>query len=350
MTAVPKKTTDDVSRSQLIPLLCNPETVIAFLSIAILLSILFEVLRVPLLEFDLIHMLFYFLSIAGTLCLAGAILCSMRELANRWHTGLVGVLALAIVIVSAAFVNLLFFDALRKAGEPALLFILRASIISAILGLIILGYLHLQESIRIHRELEFQGRLKMLQARIQPHFLFNSLNSISSLVMFDANKAEQAIMDLSDLFRSTLKEDARATIESEMKIVNSFIRMEKLRLGERLNVEWQVDSDLLQQDIIHLSIQPLVENAIIHGIHKIPEGGTVGISIQREGRQIVVTVTNPLVGGKEKEGASAGTRMALNNIRSRLDVLFSSEAELVTRAENGRFTALFRYPIAGRDE
>lgn len=340
----------EFENNNLLPVLCNRETVFAFGGIAILLGLLFEVLRVPLQDFDMLRFILYIFNIASTLALTGIVLCGIRNWVSQFHNGVIALIAFIITIGAAAIVNLFFFGSLHKEeGESIVLYIIRAAIISGILGAIVLRYLHLQQSIRIHREKELEGRIKMLQAKIRPHFLFNSLNSISSLVMFDSEKAERAIDDLADLFRSTLKEDMHSTIQSELKVVESFVRMEELRLGDRLKMEWDVDISLMNHPIIHLSIQPLVENAILHGIHKLPKGGTIKVTIKREGLYISVTVTNP-VPNQEDAGVGQvnkkeGNRMALQNIRSRLEVLFSHEAELITEQKDGYYMARFYYPF-----
>jgi len=153
------------------------------------------------------------------------------------------------------------------------------TLITLIVGCLSLRFLY------VHYEMQYQQRQLMqahydaLQARIKPHFLFNSLNSIACLVGVDAEKAEDAILNLSDLLRMTLGERASHTLSDELDLCQKYLHIEKLRMAERLNVDMSINPDALSLMIPSLSLQPLLENAVLHGLQQIPEGGAIKMKI-----------------------------------------------------------------------
>ncbi len=197
-------------------------------------------------------------------------------------------------------------------------------------------------------EAEANARMRSLQARIHPHFLFNALNTISSLIDDKPNEAEQATLDLSDLLRSGLSERSRHSIDEELELVRGYLRIESLRLGERLEVDWQLADDLpLEAELPVLLIQPLVENAVVHGIARLPAGGRLLIRGERTRRgRIRFLVENPLPGETDDAGQEKGNRMAQDNVRQRLDLAWEEGARLRTRQEDGRFSAELVLPVS----
>ena len=161
--------------------------------------------------------------------------------------------------------------------------------------------------------------MRALQARIRPHFLFNSMNTIASLTRTDPERAEEAVEDLADLFRANLNEKRSSiTLKEELEVARIYQRIEQLRLGERLHVIWDVADLPMRALVPGLLMQPLLENAIYHGIEPRPGGGIVTVSGALDGDIIALTVRNPLpeAGGD----AHAGNRIALENIRERMDL------------------------------
>ncbi|MES1195421.1 MAG: histidine kinase, partial [Steroidobacter sp.] len=151
-------------------------------------------------------------------------------------------------------------------------FLLRTFAITFIVSSLTLRYFHIAGEWRSSVELEAQARIRALQARIRPHFLFNSMNTIASLTRTDPQRAEAAVEDLADLFRANLR-DARGhiSLQDELEIARIYQRIEQLRLGDRLQVEWQVDALPMQAQVPCLLIQPLIENAVYHGIEPLPD-------------------------------------------------------------------------------
>jgi two-component system sensor histidine kinase AlgZ len=175
-----------------------------------------------------------------------------------------------------------------------------------------------------------EARLQALQARIRPHFLFNSINAVLSLIRQDPRRAEQVLEDLADMFRVLMADNRQLTlIAREIDLAKQYLSIEQLRLGERLQVEWDT-ADLPQDALIPpLVLQPLLENAVYHGIEPRTEPGTITIRIYRDRDQIRVLLRNPY---REEGIHHPGNRMALANIRERLALHFDAEASIKTTA------------------
>ena len=171
-----------------------------------------------------------------------------------------------------------------------------------------------------------EARLQALQARIRPHFLFNSLNAVLSLVRSDPRRAEHALENMADLFRA-LMNDARhlAPLEDEVALTRAYLELEQLRLGDRLQVAWHIGKMPGAALIPPLVIQPLVENAVYHGIEPQPTGGEISLNIYRSGDKVHIVVRNPIAA---EASHHKGNRIALENIRERLLLHFDLDAQL----------------------
>jgi two-component system sensor histidine kinase AlgZ len=153
-------------------------------------------------------------------------------------------------------------------------------------------YLHWQSDMRL--QIQAQARLQALQARIRPHFLFNSMNTIASLTHDQPDLAEHAIENLSDLFRASLAAESSISLQQELDLTRSYIDLEALRLGERLEVRWNLPAREPSLSLPALTLQPLVENAIYHGIEPLPDGGVIEVSIDASDSAIIIAISNPL--------------------------------------------------------
>ncbi|MDR2189251.1 MAG: histidine kinase [Azonexus sp.] len=172
-----------------------------------------------------------------------------------------------------------------------------------------------------------RARLAALNARIRPHFLFNSLNAVLSLTRSRPEVAETALESLADLFRAAMHDPAeRVSLHEEIELARQYLELEQLRLGQRLTVDWQVAADV-DRDLRMppLMLQPLLENAIGHGIEPAPTGGTVRIAISQDADALRITISNPVSG---RAAHSEGKHMALANIRERLALYYDLEARL----------------------
>lgn len=170
----------------------------------------------------------------------------------------------------------------------------------------------------------YQARLQALQARIRPHFLFNCINSVLGVVRSEPKRAETALEDMADLFRMAMTDTGELVpLRKELELSRQYLALERLRLGERLAVNWEVHEMPGDALIPPLLLQPLLENAVYHGIEPLAEGGAIDIRLYRDGKEMHIDISNPR---PESEEPHAGNRMALGNIRERLALQFDIEA------------------------
>ena len=187
-----------------------------------------------------------------------------------------------------------------------------------------------------------EARLQALNARIRPHFLFNSLNAVLSLIRRDPKRAERALEDLADLFRVLMSDSRRfVRLAEEIAMLERFANLEQLRLGERLRVTWEVDQAPENALVPPLMLQPLLENAVYHGVEPGLGSGEVVIHIEARGERVLVRVANPF---QPQAAQRPGNRMALDNLRERLELFFDAEARLGTRVAHGRFEVQIEFP------
>lgn len=222
-------------------------------------------------------------------------------------------------------------------------------VIAAILSGILLRYLYLQQQLRNQQQAEMQARIQALQSRIRPHFLFNSMNAIASLISTDPETAERVVEDLSELFRASLAEPTLIPLERELTLCKHYLEIEQLRLGRRLQVDWQIGSYTSEVKIPSLMLQPLVENAIFHGVEPMPKGGKITIKVSQNDKQLSIVISNPYVlvkrNSQNHDHSQRHNRMALDNIRRRLTAHFGGAARLSSSAENGVFTTYIFCPL-----
>lgn len=200
-----------------------------------------------------------------------------------------------------------------------------------------------------------EARLQALQARIRPHFLFNSLNAVLSLIRTEPRQAEATLEDLADLFR-VLMRDARdvTSLEEEIRLCRQYLSIEKVRLGERLQVQWRAfnisDKVLRRARVPSLLLQPILENAVHYGVEPAAEPVVIEIEVTRKGDSIHILVINPLPAQNESAYANkVGNHMALQNIRERLALLYDVEAQLSATEKDGRFEVHLHFPYVRGD-
>ena len=249
------------------------------------------------------------------------------------------VVTLVVAAVSAAYLRTL----AALFGEP-----IRG--IGNILGLCVLLTAALLIYFRLltkaHSPALAEARLQALQARIRPHFLFNSLNAVLALIRRDPQRAERSLEDLADLFR-TLMSDARQFVRlaDEIALLERYAEIEQLRLGERLRITWDLDSAPSDALLPPLVLQPLLENAIYHGVEPGTGASDVLVRITRRGDRVLAQIENPYL---EAEVKRAGNRMALENIRERLQLFFDAEARITIKAAGGRYSVELEIPYKVR--
>lgn len=327
-----------------VPALCEPEALLTLVLLAELL-VLVLVLAEPITNgFDWVRLALTSLFVQWIMLLSAALLCRLRPWLARCRPAIAG-LGCCLIVLALTLSCTALAEMHQLAGPPSMesTLYLRHGLISVIMTALLLRYFYLQSQWRVQQRAELQARLEALQARIRPHFLFNSLNSIASLVVSDPTKAEQAVLDLSDLFRASLaRPGALVSWREEKVLTQRYLAIEQYRFGTRLQVEWLVDSVPDELPIPPLTLQPLVENALIHGVAPRIDGGLVRIEASCRDGRFEMQVSNPLP--ESGSPVSRGTQQGLANIEARLAALFGPDASLSVERRHGRHFTCLRYP------
>ena len=286
-------------------------------------------------------------------CVAVLCLCQrwLERLSDMWLATASYLVTLVVGLVITELAWWLFSDWESETGRILIehpQFFLKSMAITAIVSALSLRYFYVRHQWGRRIKSESESRYQALQSRIRPHFLFNCMNTIASLTRRNPALAEQVTEDLSDLFRVTLS-DARnlGSLNDEIELCNRYLRIETLRLGDRLEVDWQLQG--LPDDVAFpvLCLQPLLENAIYHGIEQLPGGGLISIRGRLAGAYIEITITNPVPGRPPER--EQGNRLALANVRERLATLYRQEDLVQVRDDAGMFSITIRIPYPYED-
>ena len=243
---------------------------------------------------------------------------------------------LAVVLVLVALYHAL---VVRLPAEPPPS-LAAALALAALVAIGLLGYLRLLA--KAYSPALVEARLQALQARIRPHFLFNSLNAVLSLIRRDPKRAERALEDLADVFRTLMSEPRQfVRLADEISLLERYAGIEQLRLGERLRITWELDTAPTDALLPPLVLQPLLENAVFHGVEPGTAAGEVLVRIERRGDRVLARIENPYVADQQRR---VGNRMALENIRERLALFFDAEARIETSADGRRYRVEIEMP------
>jgi two-component system sensor histidine kinase AlgZ len=217
--------------------------------------------------------------------------------------------------------------------------------LTTLISALALRYFYVSEQWRARVKAASKAEVDALQARIRPHFLFNSMNTIASLVRSDPVTAERAVEDLSELFRAALGAgEGESTLAEEITLAERYLAIEALRLGPRLQVSWQVDPQAPRElRMPRLVLQPLLENAVLHGIAPLPAGGRIDIEVAREPGRLRIEVRNPCLPARERD---AGNHHAQDSIAQRLAYHFGSQARLSRGFEDGTYRCQLLLPLS----
>lgn len=288
------------------------------------------------------------------LCSIG-LLCVLRPWLLRLNVTMAGVLSYVAMLVVTLIVSECAYQLMLYTGTPGdtkmhIEFLLHALGVSAILSGIGLRVIYLQYQQKIHIQANANARIQALQARIRPHFLFNSLNTIASLIPSSPKHAEEAVENLSDLFRASIGPSSQlVSLDREMQIARGYLDIEQLRLGDRLKVDWRLD-DLPGSALLPiLTLQPLLENAIFHGIEMLPEGGEIQVIGTRKDNKLCIEMTNPCPTAQHTP-RSQGNHMAMDNIAERLRIAFGREAGLNMQRFEYQCVLEIVFPFVESDE
>jgi two-component system sensor histidine kinase AlgZ len=277
----------------------------------------------------------------------GVALCKLRPLFLRLpgHASYAAVWMSMVLIVVAGSALVHWLDGLLQMSllrDSTGDFVLNNTVIAALLGAAMLRYFYLLAQWQTRLEAVSQAQVAALQARIRPHFLFNSMNTVAALVRVDPAAAERTVEDLSELFRAALGEHSTrdGTLGEELGLVDRYLDIEQLRLGDRLRVRRELDDLPDAFPLPRLLLQPLVENAVRHGIQPLREGGEVILRGRRERGDILIEIDNPLA----SEPAPGGHGHGLDNVRRRVAYRYGPRARVIAGPEGGRFIVRLQLP------
>lgn len=358
MTPKPATQGDLNARRHFLPDLCQSQPVFLLVLVAELVALLLSITATGLQHFswDVLAITSFYVQWIVLIC--ALLLCRLRNwLSHFSHTvaasfcyGLVLLVTVLMSLLGQWFIHWL---ARLATTSEALVSPLALDywqlgenlLIAAILSGIVLRYFYLQQQLNDQRQGALEARIQALQSRIRPHFLFNSMNSIASLIATDPERAEWVVEDLSELYRASLAEPALTSLTRELELCRHYLDIEQLRLGTRLRVAWEIEVDPASTGIPGLLLQPLLENAIFHGIEPLPDGGEIRVRITRKSRQIQLALTNPVAirPGNLRDN-TRHNRMAVANIHHRLQAHYGDQARMSTVIDHDSYTTLISWP------
>jgi len=332
-----------------LPDFCDAGTVFVVVLLAQLVAILLTIAAHDTPGMFLIELSKTSLFVLWLALLSIGVMCLFRkklESAGKTRAFVISFVVLLVLCVALAEIA---YQLTRIFGESVIIedshtrFILRTFAISTIVIALAMRYLYVSSEWRRSIVLEAQARISALQALIRPHFLFNSMNTIASLTRTDPQQAEEAVEDLSDLLRANLGGSGdRTSLKAELEVAAIYQRIEKLRLGDRLNVRWNVADLPMRALIPSLTIQPLLENAIYHGIELLPDGGEVTVTGKRDDDYLDITISNPVAMGEKR--ATGGNQMALANIRQRFELAYGNRGTVDVEDTPSAYAVRLRFP------
>ncbi len=335
-----------------LPNLCQPRSFIRSMVSAELLAVVLALAVAHDLMDFLVRLGFHSLFVLWVALSSVLVICLINRFYRAPSTHIATVMVITVVLsftLIASFMGMLLMGVGGEGQDSmaaSILFFLKNAVISLVISLVTLRYFYVQGQWEASVEADSSAKYEALQSRMRPHFLFNSLNTIAHLVHKDPQQAEDALLDLADIMRTTLDRRTRISLQEELDVTMRYLRMEILRLGKRrLTVVWDMDRNTLPFDmeVLPLILQPLVENAIYHGIQPRKDGGTLGISLYDAGDHLVVSVTNPL----PPASASAhqkGNHIAQENMKNRLHLAYGERANLQIQKTPQQYRVSFSIP------
>lgn len=288
------------------------------------------------------------LSVSVLLCVSRR---ALSDLPRR--TGALAAVALATLVagIAAAIVHGLF-TSVGATGDATGFwrFVSGSAAVVALITALALRYFYVIDRWQAQVGAQARAEVDALQARIRPHFLFNSMNMIAGLLRRDPEVAERAVLDLSDLFRAALGAgEGNSTLAEEVQLAERYLDIEQLRLGERLQVEWHKTEPLpWQLAMPRLLLQPLIENAVLHGVSRLPQGGTIRIELEAGDARLRIAIGNPSLPPGEAQGKGRGVHgagHAQRSIAHRLGYAFGSRARMTSAWHDGYYRCELDLPL-----
>jgi two-component system sensor histidine kinase AlgZ len=344
-----------------IPNLCHGQGLLGLFVMAALLALLLALVHSGIADFDFIWLGKAALLIFWIALLSALLLCSARDYLIDLPLPRAALANYLLVLLAATLCAVVaeYWRQYSAAGQwrADLFAILDIVLIAAIPAGVILRLYYLQQRLHQQQSAGLEARLQALQAKIRPHFLFNSMNSLATLIHIDADRAEKIVENLSDLFRYALQNSSDVSLREEVDACQRYLEIEKMRLDERLEYSWDIKLDINAIRVPALILQPLIENAVFHGIQPAVDGGAVYITIFNDEKPgwITIDLVNSLPEvlanrdtADRNTAATSGHQMALENLRCRLDTFFNGLAELDEAVIHNHYHTRIRFkPLEG---
>jgi len=341
--------------SHFLPNFCRGRSIFGIILVAELLAVVFTLVTRRISANIFQDLLLISLFVQWIALLSAAILCASRRflntLPNHRALGIAYLILLGVELVTSELaVWVLYWLGSVGTYRPDwyAYFHFQNFTVAAIIDALALRYFLARHQLRQRSLSEARARIDALRSRIRPHFLFNTMNTIASLIRSAPDKAEAAIEDMADLFRNMLGESENLIpVNNEIAIARRYLDIEALRLDSRLRVEWDVGKFPRRAIMPVLTLQPLLENAIHHGIEPIPAGGSILIRLWEDGETLHIAVTNPLTRTRSKSTQVPRGDRTLESLKMRLTSHYGESARLDIKEERDRFTATVSIPTRG---
>ena len=335
---------DELLDGFFLPDLCNARAVLILLIVSEALVLALTLIESGIEGFSGVRFGLVSLFVQWVALVSVAMLCQARSQLARlpvWAASTVALLMIQFVTLSISLLGETFLPAM----QPSLdwFWVARNQLVSAIFSAMALRYFYVQSQWRLQTQAELRARLAALQANIRPHFFFNTLNTVASLIVIDPEKAEQMLLELAQLFRAVLRGTEETTsLTEEIKLGQGYLDIEQTRLGDRMRVEWELPHVLPDIRVPQLILQPLLENAVYHGIQPVVEQGSIKVSLIQSAKGWLLEISN----SKSSETVeTGGNRIAHQNIRARLEAHFGEGATLNVEDQGNRYEAQILIPM-----
>ncbi len=334
-----------------LPDFCNARMAFVVIILAELLAIILTLATAKYSDDQYYDLAIYSLFIQIIALSCSASLCLCRRILNQFSEFWTAALSYALMLLVSFFIIQLIWWLMYKYGfmpdvsQSHFDYSLRCMGISAIFSALALRYFYIQHQLRKQIVSESRARIEALQARIRPHFLFNCMNTIASLTRKAPDLAEEAVENLADLFRASLQNNQHiSTLGKELELCRQYLSIEQHRFGERLKCDWQTETIPLETRIPPLTLQPILENAIYHGIEPLAAGGTIKIKGEVNNKLVQITISNPLANDRDNDRHD-GNHLAQENIRQRLIAHFNRNDLFEVTEDEQSYCVIIRVPL-----
>ncbi|KUJ82924.1 sensor histidine kinase [Microbulbifer flavimaris] len=337
---------EDSAQLQFLPDLCHVSAVAALVLMGELLALVLVLAVDGLREFSWQRLGLVSLVVQWVILPSAAILCRLRPWLAKLPHRVAGGTSFAVVM--AVLMTVLVAQEWLRASLTRQGFdfwhLLDNTLLGAICVGVVLRYAYVQQQLHNQQRAELGARIDALQSRIRPHFLFNSMNSLASLIAVDPQRAEKLVEDLSALFRASLADSKLVPLAQEVALARRYLQIEALRLGARLRQHWEIDEGLDDALIPSMLLQPLLENAVLHGVARLPGGGEIRVGLRRHDSQLRLLIENPAP-GYDADRERHGNGMAQENVRQRLAAHYGHRYRFHSELIDGLYRLEVELPI-----